>query len=375
MGGVTSNELTEQRMNRRPLMALSRNPIYWLLLLVPVAGVLYAQGVPAVWIMLVSSLAMIPLAGLIGEGTEALAEYAGPRVGGLLNATLGNAAELIITVVAIQQGLLDLVKASITGSILGNLLMVLGFSMLLGGARHGTQEFDRRKASGDSLLLVLAVTALAIPSLFVQTGHGIQGDAEVEILSLGVAGLMVILYSLGMVYGLRGRVSPLTRPSAETVMHAGHWTLKGALVILAVATVGVVWMSEVLVRQVEPVVASLGVSEFFLGVILVPLIGNVAEHLVAVSVAMKNHMTLSVEIAVGSSLQVALFVVPVLVFLSLAMGHPLTLVFNPFELTALIGAVLITALACSDGESNWLEGAELFALYLITALAFYFLPS
>ena len=318
---------------------------------------------------------MIPMAGLIGEGTEALAEYAGPRVGGLLNATLGNAAELIITIVAIQQGLLDLVKASITGSILGNLLMVLGLSMLLGGLRNGTQEFDRRKASGDSLLLVLAVTALAIPSLFVQSGHGIQGDQEVEILSLGVAALMIVLYGLGTLYGLRGRTSPLTRPSAESVMHERRWTLRGALLVLGVATLGVVWMSEILVRQVEPVVASLGVSEFFLGVILVPLIGNVAEHLVAVSVAWKNHMTLSVEIAVGSSLQVALFVVPALVFLSLVMGHPLTLVFNTFEMIALIGAVLITALACSDGESNWLEGAELTALYLIIALAFFFLPS
>lgn len=354
--------------------ALVRNPLNWLLLMIPLAAILQSSAAAPAWTLATSALAMVPLAGLIGESTEALAYRTGPRVGGLLNATLGNAAELIISVVAIREGLLELVKASITGSILGNLLFVLGMSMLLGGIRHREQAFDRQRASADSILLILAVTALAIPSLFSQASTGIHSPTAVEALSLGVAGLMLLLYALGLVYSFKTHKSPLSRPSADPAVHPKGWGLGTAFAILVPTTVGVVWMSEILVGQVEPVVDSLGVSEFFLGVILVPLIGNIAEHLVAVSVALKNQMSLSVEIAIGSSLQVALFVVPFLVFFSLVMGNPLSLVFNSFELVALIGGVLITAFVASDGESNWLEGAELVALYLITALAFFFLP-
>ena len=353
---------------------LAKNPLNWLLLMIPLAAVLQSSSVAPAWTLAASAMAMVPLAGLIGESTEALAYHTGPRVGGLLNATLGNAAELIICVVAIREGLLDLVKASITGSILGNLLFVLGMSMLLGGIRHREQAFDRQRASADSILLVLAVTALAIPSFFSQVSTGIHNPTAIEALSLGVAGLMLVLYILGLIYSLRSQKSPLSRPSADPAVHPAGWRIGTALAILGPTTIGVIWMSEILVGQVEPVVASLGVSEFFLGVILVPIVGNIAEHLVAVSVALKNQMSLSVEIAIGSSLQVALFVVPFLVFVSLAMGNPLSLVFNNFELVALIGGVLITALVASDGESNWLEGAELVALYLMTALAFFFLP-
>jgi Ca2+:H+ antiporter len=353
---------------------LVRNPLNWLLTLIPLAIILEITEAGPGWTLAVSALAMVPLAGLIGESTEALAYHTGPRLGGLLNATLGNAAELIICVVAIRAGLLELVKASITGSILGNLLFVLGLSMFLGGLRHREQTFDRQRASADSILLMLAVTALAIPSLFSQASTGIHSPQAVEYLSLGVAGLMLMLYILGLVYSLRSRTSPLSRSSADPAIHASAWSVGTALAILAPTTIGVVWMSEILVKQVEPVVAGLGVSEFFLGVILVPIIGNIAEHLVAVSVARKNQMSLSVEIAIGSSLQVALLVVPFLVFVSLAMGNPLSLVFNSFELIALIGGVIITAFVAGDGESNWLEGAELVALYLIMALAFFFLP-
>ena len=359
--------------NRTAILRLVRNPLYWLTVLVPVALILAWRGAAPTWVLVTSALGMIPMAGLIGEATEALASRTGPRIGGLLNATLGNAAELIITVVAIREGLLELVKASITGSILGNLLMVLGLSMFLGGLKHGVQAFDRAKASADSILLVLAVVALSIPSLFAQATGGL-GDVGTEALSLGVSALMLLLYGLGIYQSLRAPQSPLTRPSAESVAHHPHWTLRAALGILIVATVGVAWLSEVLVAQVEPVVLELGISEFFMGVILIPIVGNVAEHLVAVTVAMKNHMSLSIEIAVGSSLQIALFVVPVLVFVSLLLGHPLTLVFNEFELVALVGGVLIAALVSSDGEANWLEGAELAAVYLMLALAFFLLP-
>lgn len=361
--------MTSSALNR-----LVRNPLYWLLLLAPVAGALQATGATAAAVLVAAALAMIPMAGLIGEGTESLAAYAGPRIGGLLNATLGNAAELIITIVAIRAGLLELVKASITGSILGNLLLVLGVSMLAGCIRHGDMSFDRRKASSDSILLLLAVTALTVPSLFSQSSEGIEDAAAVEYLSLGVAALMLVIYLLGLVNVFRGQADRLTRKSAEKVMHHPGWTLRGALIVLALATAGVVWLSEILVAQVEPVVAEWGVSEFFLGVVLVPLIGNVSEHMVAVSVALKQQMSLSMEIAVGSSLQIALFVVPFLVFASLVIGNPLTLVFNPFELIALVGAGIIATLVALDGEANWLEGAVLVTLYLILALAFFFLP-
>jgi len=353
-----------------------RRPLYWLLILLPVAVLLPAAGASPTITLLAAALAIIPLAGLLGESTEVLAAYSGPRIGGLLNATLGNAAELIITVIAIREGLLELVKASITGSIIGNLLLVLGASMLAGGLRHGLQTFDRRRALGDCILLLLAVVALAVPSLFVQASEGIHDAGDVETLSLGVALLMILTYGLGLFYSFRGDGAPLTRASAETAhVHADGWSRSTSLVVLGVATGGVVWMSEILVGQVQSVVSALGVSEFFLGVILVPIIGNVAEHLVAVTVAAKNQMSLSVEIAVGSSLQIALFVAPALVFISLALGNPLTLVFNNFELIALVGTVVIVTQVAGDGESNWLEGAELAALYLIFAMAFFLLPS
>jgi Ca2+:H+ antiporter len=358
-----------------PIREYVRNPLYWLLLSIPVAIALSAMAVAPHWILLASAAAMIPLAKLIGDSTEALAARTGPRIGGLLNATLGNAAELIISIVAIREGLLELVKASITGSILGNLLLVLGLSMLAGGMRHGTLSFDRRKATSDSVLLVLAILALGVPSLFSEASEGIVSPLHVEVLSLGVALLMILLYIMGLIYSFRQIPSPLTRPSAEPIVHDKHWTTRSALVVLFLSVAGIVWMSELLVHQVEYVVANLGISEFFLGVILVPIVGNVAEHLVAVTVAMKNRMALSVEIAVGSSLQIALFVAPLLVFLSLLLGNPLTLVFNRFELIALAGGVLVASLVSSDGEANWLEGAELLAVYLMLALAFFFLPS
>jgi Ca2+:H+ antiporter len=348
---------------------LLENPVNLLLPLAMVAVILESIGFSPVWVLITSALAMIPVAGLIGEATESIAVHTGPRLGGLLNATFGNAAELIITVVALR----ELVKASITGSIIGNLLLVLGLSMLLGGLKNGRQKFNREKASSDGLLLLLAITALAIPSLFAQSGHGIIDEFDVEILSLGVASLMIVLYALGLIYGFRLDDGPLTRPSAEMVVHRRSWSIRTGIIVLLIATIGVVWLSEILVKHVEVAISSYGLSEFFMGVIIVPIIGNVAEHLVAVSVAVKNRIGLSVEIAIGSSLQIALFVVPFLVFLSLALGNPLTLVFNEFELIALIGGVLITVLVAEDGEANWLEGAILVALYLMLALAFFLL--
>jgi Ca2+:H+ antiporter len=331
-----------------------------------------------------SGLAMIPLAGLMGEATEALAVYTGPRLGGLLNATLGNAAELIITIMAIREGImnpainahmLELVRASLTGSIIGNILLVLGLSILLGGLRHGTQKFDRAHAGTNATMLMLAVAALVIPSIFSHNIEMANHDA-VEYLSLGVAGVMILLYVLALIYQLRDP-SARTYEDAEyeaAKQEAPHWAPIRAAGVLLFATVAIVVMSELLVGTVDHVVFEVGITEFFLGIIIVPLVGNVAEHLVAVQVAAKNQMELSLAISVGSSLQIALFVAPLLVFLSLLMGNPLTLVFNQFELIALMAAVLIAGLVSLDGESNWLEGAMLLAIYVIIALAFFWLP-
>jgi len=351
-----------------------RKPLNILLLGLPLAIAAEVLDWGAIFVFIFSALGVIPMASYIGEATEALAALTGPRIGGLLNATLGNAAELIITLVAIREGLLDLVKASITGSILGNLLLVLGFSILLGGLKNGTQTFNQRTASTYAILLTLSIVALVIPSLF---SHSIEvegGAMAVEILSLGVAVVMILLYALGILYTLKVTPSPITHPSAVANHHPA-WSRNVALGVLGAATVGVVVLSELLVGAVEPVVADLGISEFFLGIILIPIVGNAAEHLVAVQVATRNKMELSVEIALSSSLQIALFVAPLLVFVSLALAHPLTLIFNQFELLALGGGVIVAALVSADGESNWLEGAALLAVYTILAIAFFLLPT
>ena len=352
---------------------LKHNPIFPFLVFLPLTLAAELLQWSPLAIFILACIAIIPMASYIGEATEALAHYTGPRIGGLLNATLGNAAELIITIVAIRAGLLELVKASITGSILGNLLLVMGFSFVIGGLRHGRQAFDKRGSSRNAILLVLAVLAMLIPSLF---SHSIGPDTSprVEALSLGVAGVMIIIYVLGLLDAARsGGDSAVTHePTPASVLP--HWSLATSIIILTLATGGIVWLSETLVGVVESVVSGLGISEFFLGIILIPIIGNVAEHLVAVQFAGENKMTLSVEISVSSSLQIALLVAPLLVFVSLAMGNPLTLIFNTFELLALIAGVLIAALVSADGESSWLEGVALVAIYIILGLAFFLLP-
>jgi Ca2+:H+ antiporter len=354
------------------------NPLHYLVLALPVAILGSLLNWNPLFVFIVCCLALIPMADLIGESTEALAVVTGPKIGGLLNATLGNAAELIITIVAVRAGLFDLVKASITGSIIGNLLLVMGASLLFGGLKNGRQTFMRDHAATNATMLVLAVVALSVPSLF---NHTIEGQSlparTLENISLGVAGVMIVLYVLGLLFSLRAN-SPhtalTTGPTDEEEVK--HWPVRTALLVLALTTAAVVWLSEILVGTVESVTATLGLSEFFIGIILIPIIGNVAEHLVAVEVAIKNKMELSLEIALGSSLQIALFVAPVLVFISLIFfGQYLNLVFNQFELLALVGAVVISALVASDGETNWLEGAQLLGVYLILAVAFFFLPA
>ncbi|MCU0497148.1 MAG: calcium/proton exchanger [Anaerolineae bacterium] len=364
-----------------------RKLLYAMLVFVPITLVLeflLHGSVSPVAIFITSAIAIIPLADLIGHGTEELAIHVGPRFGGLLNATLGNAAELIITIFALREGLLDLVRASITGSILGNLLLVMGLSLLFGGLKNGVQVFDRRTAAMNATLCILAVVALLIPSLF---DAAIAQDRAAELgLSEGVAVILIVLYVLYVIYGFTSRDKSVVRdpavpeaipdPAHPEESHKAKWSIRMALIVLSLATLGIVLMSEALVGSVEAVTANLGLTEFFIGIILIPLVGNVAEHLVAVQVAYKNKMELSMAVSLGSSLQIALFVAPVLVFISLLVNpaQPLLLVFNNFELVVLVGASALAAFIAQDGESNWLEGAMLLAVYVIIALAFFYLP-
>jgi Ca2+:H+ antiporter len=343
---------------------------YGLMILAVVAFLGEFLDLPPVLIFFMAALGVVPMAGLMGRATEELAIYTGPKLGGLLNATLGNAAEIIISIVAIREGLLTLVLASITGSILGNILLILGFSMLLGGMRHGVQKFDRTQAGVNATMLILALIALAIPSIFNTRIANIDQNS-VEYLSLGTAVVMVIVYALSILFSFRATSTQDELASAHD--HQATWSRRTAIAVLLGATVAIAALSEVLVGAVEPVVEQLGISEFFLGIILIPLVGNVAEHVVAVQMAIKNRMELSLSISIGSSLQIALFVTPILVFVSLLLGNPLQLTFDQFEIVAMIGASLIAALIALDGESNWLEGVQLLGVYAIIALAFFFL--
>jgi Ca2+:H+ antiporter len=352
----------------------------WFLVFVPLACV--AEWVfrsPALAFVF-SCLGLLPLAGLLGEATEELSHHTGERLGGLLNATLGNAAELIITAVALRAGRIELVKASIIGSILGNLL---GFSLLVGGLKNGLQRFDPRTAGTASTMMFLSVIGLLIPTLF-EVVHKLQRglslltespDPLLDRLSLGVAAVLMAVYILSLVFSFttpsRG-MAPEVGVTHESPRSA-RWSVGVSGAVLAGATAATVVLSEILVGGVAAVVRQTGVSEVFLGVVLIPLIGNVAEHLVAVSAAWKNRMELSLAISLGSSQQIALFVAPLLVFVSLLFGKEMTLFFNPFEVAVLALAVVIAGQVSADGESNWLEGAQLLVVYTVVAMAFLWL--
>ena len=352
---------------------LLRNPLNLLLLAMPLVIVAEAAHWSGGLVFALAGLGIVPLAKLLGDATEALASHTGPRIGGLLNATMGNAAELIIAIMAVRAGLLDLVKASITGSILANLLLIMGGSLLVGGLRHGVQQFDRSHAGLAASQMALAVIALTLPTLFAQA---IEPDHHaVELLSDSVALIMLITYGLFVLHTLRDSANHTAAPLPDA--HDGpHWPVRTALIVLVVSTVALAWLSEVLVGAVEETVAILGLSEFFIGIILIPIVGNAAEHFVAITAAANNRMELSMSVSLSSSMQIALLVAPLLVFGSLFFGPTqLDLVFNTFEIVALVGATLITALIALDGESNWVEGGQLLAVYVITAMAFFFLPA
>ena len=323
-----------------------------------------------------AALAIIPLAGLIGEATESLAHRLGPGIGGLLNATFGNAAELIIALFALFRGLDNVVKASLTGSVIGNLLLVLGASLLAGGTRHSVQRFNRTAAGIGATQMVLAATGLIVPAIF----HGVVGPRASTVehrLSLGVAVILMIAYFLSLLFSLvthKDIFNPRNEDKAKALHEGGGWSARWATVVLLIATAFVAGMSELLVGAVEETSRAMGMSEVFVGVIVVAIVGNAAEHSTAVLMALKNQMDLAVGIALGSALQIALFVAPVLIFASYARARPMNLLFSPMEVVAVILAALLARMVAEDGESNWLEGAMLLLIYAILGMAFYHLP-
>lgn len=384
---------------------------YLLVPFIPLAVALDLADAGAVPVFLTSALGVIPTAALMGRATEELAARSGPGIGGLLNVTFGNAPELIIALFALNKGLHEVVKASLVGSILGNILLVLGAAMFFGGWGRDRQLFDRTAATAQSSMLLLAIAAMVMPAIFeLVEGRGLPGpsserinyDTTVEHLSVAVAVILIASYVGGLVFSLkthRDLFNPAHGPDPETPdpetpgaaagiatgEHAGHgapsaddehgemWSMRKAVGALAIAGVAVGVMSEILVGSISEAASSIGLSEFFVGAIIVAIVGNAAEHWVAVLVARKDQMDLAVNIAIGSSAQIALFVAPVLVLASQFLGpHPLALVFNGFELGALILAVVIANHVTNEGESTWFEGVQLLAVYLVLGVSFYY---
>jgi Ca2+:H+ antiporter len=368
--------MPDKRADQSLGQRMKTNWLLVLLLFVPLALILeHVVHTGALWVFLASSAAIIPLAALMGRATEQLAERLGEGVGGLLNATFGNAAELIIAIVALRAGLIDLVKASITGSIIGNLLLVFGASALYGGVKFQSQKFNRTAAGLSATLLVLSAVALFIPAIFhlvVGTGAGV---AE-RTLSVEIAVVLIVTYVLSLLFSLKTHKHLYVgEAGAHTDELTPSRSASGAMMMLLAATAGVALMSEMLVGAVEETADQFGMNEVFVGVILVALIGNAAEHSSAILMAGKNKMDTAITIAVGSSIQVALFVAPVLVFLSyLVAPEPMDLRFTTLEVVAVGISVWIMSLIAQDGESHWMEGVQLLAVYIILALAFYWLP-
>lgn len=355
-----------------------------LLLAVPLAIALRFADAGAILLFAASCTAIIPLAGLMGRATEQLAERLGPGIGGLLNATFGNAAELIIALFALFNGLDEVVKASLTGSIIGNILLVLGASLLAGGLKYDVQRFNRTAAGTGATMMVLAAIGMLVPAIFHALPEVTDADVTLEHeLSVGVSLVLLMTYAAHLVFSLRthkGLFNPEPTGDGEAERGVEHahgpaWSPMKAVAVLVGATLFVAWMSEILVGAVEGASHALGMNGVFVGVIVVAIVGNAAEHSTAVLVAMKNQMDLAVGIAIGSSLQIALFVAPVLVLASYLRPEPMDLLFSSLEVLAVLLSVAVARMVAEDGESNWLEGLMLLVVYVILALAFFFLPA
>ncbi len=360
-----------------------------LLIFCPLSFAAHWWGWGETTVFILAGLAIVPLAAFMGTATEEIAVVIGPNAGGLLNATFGNATELILAYIALKEGLIDVVKATLTGSIIGNLLLVMGFAVFLGGLRYKEQNFKPIAARLNASTMNLGVVAILLPTALQYTSTGVS-ETIIQQLSVAVAVILIGVYILSLVFSMGthaylydvgitenmempevGESLPtMTEPTEEEKPNIWLWT--GVLLLV---TLGVAVESELLVGSLEVATDSLGLTALFTGVILLPIIGNAAEHATAVTVAMKDKMDLSMSVVMGSSLQIAFFVAPMLVILGWVIGQPMDLNFNPFELVAVLVAVLIVNSISSDGSSNWLEGVLLLATYAIVALAFYFHPT
>ena len=344
--------------------------LYILLIFIPVTiyGAIAGFSDPLLFVF--SSLAIIPLAGVMGKATDDIACFAGQKIGGLLNATFGNVTELIIAFVAMKEGMFDVVKASLAGSVIGNILLVLGMSMLLGGIKHKIQKFNIHSINITSSMLLFSVLGLGIPAIFTHALPESSLTTEYEGFSVVVALLMLLIYVMQFVFTFVTHRA-LYEESAPDEEEHKEASLPRAIILLLASTVCIAVISEIFVGTVEPMAESAGLHTAFVGIILVPIIGNAAEHSSAIIMAMKDKMNAAIEIALGSSLQIILFVIPVLTLLSLFFT-PMSIVFTPFELVAVTGSVLIANRVASDGESNWLEGLQLVTVYLMIGTAFFF---
>ena len=354
------------------------NLLNLLLVFAPIAAVLELMRASPIAIFAASGLAIIPLAGWMGRATEHLSEKLGEGLGGLLNATFGNAAELIIALMALRKGLFDVVKASLTGSIIGNVLLVLGLSVLLGGLKYPKQIFNRTAAMIGSTMMGLSAIALLMPAVFHIIVRG-KANAQEQDLSLEIAIVLIVTYVLSLIFTLRTHshlyTGGIDKKDEQEAIGTHGWSMGRSIGTLLAATALVAVMSEFLVGAVEEASKELGLTQIFVGVIVVAIIGNAAEHSTAVLVALKNKMDLALNIAIGSSMQVALFVAPVLVFASYLFGPPMNLLFTPLEVVAVGASVAIVTLIAQDGESNWMEGVLLLAVYAILGITFFSLPA
>jgi Ca2+:H+ antiporter len=354
---------------------------YLLVPFIPIAIALELADATATLVFVASALGVIPTAALMGRATEELSARSGPGVGGFLNVTFGNAPELIIAFFALREGLQEVVKASIVGSILGNILLVMGAAMFVGGLKRDRQRFDRTAANVQALMLLLAVAALVMPAVFqlveggglpAPTAKAVHFGGDVEALSIGMAIVLLCTYLAGLAFSLRTH-RDLFNPREAHEEEGEPWTVRRSVTMLAIAGVAVGVMSEILVGSITEASHDIGLSPFFVGIIVVAIVGNAAEHWVAIYFALRDRMNMSVNIAIGSSAQIALFVAPVLVLLSLFVGpFELSLVFNGFELAALLLAVLVAQQVTQEGESTWFEGLQMLALYLVLGITFYF---
>ncbi|MDE1925013.1 MAG: calcium/proton exchanger [Patescibacteria group bacterium] len=341
-----------------------------LLIFVPIAIGAHFAGVSPTAVFFLSALAIIPLAKYIGEAVEELSLRTGPALGGLLSSTFGNATELIIGFFALKAGLVEVVKASLTGSIIGNLLLVLGLAMFAGGWNREKQTFNRTGVVAGGSALFIAVIALVMPAIFLQTAP-LAADGIVEDLSVWVSIALLLVYCASLFFSLHTHKHLYLE---EVGKYEPRWSIPRSLAVLCVSTLAVAWVSDILVGSIEPVVQNFGWSQLFVGVIFLAVIGNAAENFSAVLMARKNRMDLSLQIAIGSATQIAMVVAPLLVLAGLALSQPMNLIFNTFELVSIVLSVLIVNMMVADGESNWLEGVQLLAAYAIIGIAFFFHP-